>query len=79
MRLFKRRCSDPNPQLVSLQPLSDVINEDTLVEPEIKVPDVKIRSGQASPVLFGTGSCTPILTSPKAVRKGKKKKEDLFS
>lgn len=24
MRLFKRRCSDPNPQLVSLQPISDV-------------------------------------------------------
>lgn len=25
MRLFKRRCSDPNPQLVSLQPISDVV------------------------------------------------------
>lgn len=23
MRLFKRRCSDPNPQLVSLSPLSE--------------------------------------------------------
>lgn len=25
MRLFKRRCSDPNPQLVSLSPISDNI------------------------------------------------------
>lgn len=25
MRLFKRRCSDPNPQLVSLQPISDAV------------------------------------------------------
>ena len=29
MRLFKRRCSDPSPQLVSLSPIShDVINDE---------------------------------------------------
>ncbi|KAF5274608.1 hypothetical protein FQA39_LY07220 [Lamprigera yunnana] len=29
MRLFKRRCSDPNPQLVSLSPISDNISSTT--------------------------------------------------
>lgn len=68
MRLFKRRCSDPNPQLVSLQPISDAISED--VFPESETTAGRIRSGQASPIIYGNGSCTPILSSPKAVRKG---------
>lgn len=75
MRLFKTgRCSDPNPQLVSLQPISDGISEDVLSESE--TTSGGIRSGQASPVIYGNGSCTPILSSPKAVRKGKLKKKN---
>lgn len=71
MRLFRRRCSDPNPQLVSLQPISDVIvNDDDLGNVDSN-GGVKIRSGQASPVIMGNGSCTPISSSPKTARKGK--------
>ncbi|KAL0278208.1 UNVERIFIED_CONTAM: hypothetical protein PYX00_000093 [Menopon gallinae] len=70
MRLFRRRCSDPNPQLVSLQPIEDVINDDDLPEAEISGGVPRIRSGQSSPVIHGNGSCTPVLSSPKAARKG---------
>lgn len=31
MRLFKRRCSDPNPQLVSLSPINDNITDDSTI------------------------------------------------
>lgn len=62
MRLFKRRSSDPNPQLVSLAPLSpDSDSEDG-------VKQWHPRSGQASPVAIG--SSTPISGSPKITRKG---------
>ncbi|XP_054278483.1 uncharacterized protein LOC128996955 isoform X3 [Macrosteles quadrilineatus] len=59
MRLFKRRCSDPSPQLVSLSPISQ--------EDEEEVEEVRprqTRSGQASPAR------TPVSGSPKAYRKG---------
>lgn len=78
MRLFKRRCSDPNPQLVSLQPLDEAPDEH--VSSRLKSGPSgdmlgghrapKLRSGQASPVYNGTGTSTPIATSPKATRKG---------
>ena len=63
MRLFKRRCSDPSPQLVSLSPLSndEADGNNTTVR--------QTRSGQASPVSKGSG--TPISGSPKVHRKGK--------
>lgn len=40
MRLFKRRCSDPNPQLVSLSPLTDSVEtpEIIITESISKVP-----------------------------------------
>uniref|UniRef100_A0A1B6M045 PDZ domain-containing protein n=2 Tax=Graphocephala atropunctata TaxID=36148 RepID=A0A1B6M045_9HEMI len=57
MRLFKRRCSDPSPQLVSLSPLSQE------EEAEGSKPR-QTRSGQASPAR------TPVSGSPKAHRKG---------
>lgn len=66
MRLFKRRCSDPNPQLVSLQPLDEVDNEHVEQREQ-----GGLRSGQASPAISGTGACTPVLASPKPTRKGK--------
>ncbi|KAF6215761.1 hypothetical protein GE061_000094 [Apolygus lucorum] len=59
MRLFRRRSSDPNPQLVSLAPLS--------VESEDESPG--IRSGQASPASTGGGS-TPLNGSPAFNRRG---------
>lgn len=34
MRLFKRRCSDPNPQLVSLSPLNDNLTDANPSVPE---------------------------------------------
>uniref|UniRef100_A0A1B6C200 PDZ domain-containing protein n=2 Tax=Clastoptera arizonana TaxID=38151 RepID=A0A1B6C200_9HEMI len=61
MRLFKRRCSDPSPQLVSLSPLSQDEAEDP-VKPR------QTRSGQASPV--SKGPATPVSGSPKTHRKG---------
>ncbi|XP_014249907.1 uncharacterized protein LOC106666894 [Cimex lectularius] len=63
MRLFKRRSSDPNPQLVSLAPLSI---EDT--EEECHLKQWQQRSGQASPV--SVGSSTPLSSSPSLYRKG---------
>lgn len=76
MRLFRRRCSDPNPQLVSLQPISDSINDEVYSTLESNGGgegggSVKIRSGQASPIIMGNGACTPVMSSPKAPRKGK--------
>lgn len=62
MRLFKRRCSDPSPQLVSLSPLS---NDDT---DGTSTTVRQTRSGQASPVSKGSG--TPVSGSPKVHRKG---------
>nr|XP_014287107.2 uncharacterized protein LOC106687635 [Halyomorpha halys] len=61
MRLFKRRSSDPNPQLVSLAPLSPDSDEEGMKQ-------WHPRSGQASPV--AVGSSTPISGSPKITRKG---------
>ncbi|KAK6642912.1 hypothetical protein RUM43_004414 [Polyplax serrata] len=76
MRLFRRRCSDPNPQLVSLQPISDSVNDEVYSTLESNGGgegggSVKIRSGQASPIIMGNGACTPVMSSPKAPRKGK--------
>lgn len=62
MRIFKRRSSDPSPQLVSLSPLVHDEHEE--------VEDVRqTKSGQSTPT--GKGSCTPNNRSPKAYRKGK--------
>jgi len=61
MRLFKRRCSDPSPQLVSLSPITQEGEDE--VEVEVTRPR-QTRSGQASPVR------TPVSGSPKAYRKG---------
>ncbi|CAA9998471.1 unnamed protein product [Nesidiocoris tenuis] len=64
MRLFRRRSSDPNPQLVSLAPLS--------ADSEDEAPG--LRSGQASPA--STGGGTPLNGSPSFNRRGKSKKAD---
>ncbi|XP_065221912.1 tyrosine-protein phosphatase non-receptor type 13-like [Planococcus citri] len=62
MRIFKRRSSDPSPQLVSLSPL---VNDHENEEAE----DIRqTKSGQATPT--GKGSCTPNSRSPKTYRKG---------
>ncbi|KAK9497429.1 hypothetical protein O3M35_004138 [Rhynocoris fuscipes] len=59
MRLFGRRSSDPNPQLVSLARLSpDSEDESTC----------RSRSGHASPVTLGPS--TPLSASPALARKG---------
>lgn len=58
MRLFKRRCSDPSPQLVSLSPLTQD-DVDTFIDKPRQT-----RSGQTSP------ACTPLSGSPKPHRKG---------
>ncbi|KAG8303511.1 hypothetical protein J6590_007169 [Homalodisca vitripennis] len=64
MRLFKRRCSDPSPQLVSLSPLSQE------EEAEGSKPR-QTRSGQASPAR------TPVSGSPKAHRKGRRSRSNV--
>lgn len=61
MRIFKRRSSDPSPQLVSLSPL---MHEHEEVE-NLR----QTKSGQTTPT--GKGSCTPNNRSPKTHRKGK--------
>lgn len=62
MRIFKRRSSDPSPQLVSLSPLMNENDED--------VENVRqTKSGQTTPT--GKGSCTPNNRSPKVYRRGK--------
>ncbi|XP_039276706.1 uncharacterized protein LOC111046132 [Nilaparvata lugens] len=63
MRLFKRRCSDPSPQLVSLSPLTQEEVEEVETSACAKPPR-QTRSGQASPAR------TPLSGSPKPHRKG---------
>lgn len=58
MRLFKRRCSDPSPQLVSLSPLTQEDVDGSDEKPR------QTRSGQTSPAR------TPLSGSPKPHRKG---------
>nr|CAD7206047.1 unnamed protein product [Timema douglasi] len=64
MRLFKRRCSDPSPQLVSLSPLF----QDTLHD---VIPDAphKSQTSNGLPNVRRSIS-TPSEVSPKAVKKG---------
>uniref|UniRef100_A0A8D8TPF5 PDZ domain-containing protein 2 n=1 Tax=Cacopsylla melanoneura TaxID=428564 RepID=A0A8D8TPF5_9HEMI len=62
MRLFKRRCSDPSPQLVSLSPIANDEDQD---EDHNMYDSV---SGQNTP--SGKGSRTPQEGSPKSHRKG---------
>ncbi|XP_066996388.2 uncharacterized protein [Anabrus simplex] len=64
MRLFKRRCSDPSPQLVSLNPLcQDVIND--VIQDESEATAVPQSS------LGSTSSSTQSADgSPKAAKKG---------
>ncbi|CAH0394258.1 unnamed protein product [Bemisia tabaci] len=56
MRLFKRRCSDPSPQLVSLAPLT--------VEDDFEDPKLKSRSGHSSPA---RAPATPLTGIPPPV------------
>lgn len=66
MRLFKRRCSDPSPQLVSLSPIANDEDQEDLDGHCLNYENL---SGQNSPA--GKGSQTPIDGSPKSHRKGK--------
>ncbi|PNF35456.1 hypothetical protein B7P43_G04136 [Cryptotermes secundus] len=68
MRLFKRRCSDPSPQLVSLSPISqDVIND---VMPDDNT-SVRTRHHQRPPPVPGSSrGATACDGSPKSNRKG---------
>lgn len=59
MRLFGRRSSDPNPQLVSLARLSPDSEDETIC---------RSRSGHVSPVTLGPS--TPLSASPALTRKG---------
>lgn len=68
MRLFKRRCSDPSPQLVSLSPISqDIIND--------AIPDdntsVRTRHHHRPPPVPGCSKGAAAYEgSPKTNRKG---------
>lgn len=67
MRLFKRRCSDPSPQLVSLSPIANDEDQDDL-DNNCLNNAYDNNSGQNTPA--GKGSRTPISGSPKSHRKG---------
>lgn len=62
MRIFKRRSSDPSPQLVSLSPL---MNENEECIESVR----QSKSGQSTPT--ENGSYTPNNHSPKPYRRGK--------
>ncbi|PSN49346.1 hypothetical protein C0J52_04299 [Blattella germanica] len=64
MRLFKRRCSDPSPQLVSLSPISHegVVND--------SAPDVRTKHLQRPPPVPASGSKGASATPSEANKKG---------
>nr|CAD7597100.1 unnamed protein product [Timema genevievae] len=69
MRLFKRRCSDPSPQLVSLSPLSQDTLHDVIPDAPQTPSKHKSQTSNGLPNVRRSIS-TPSEVSPKAVKKG---------
>lgn len=68
MRLFKRRCSDPSPQLVSLSPISQDVINDTISDDNTSV---RTRHHQRPPPVPGSSKGAAAYEgSPKTNRKG---------